>query len=224
MGGRRAAAPAPFSPLDIADLEAWYRETYASGTWVDLSGKGRDLTQATAGSRPTQVARAGQAALSFDGGDWVQGAFGATLSQPLTVYAVFEPTSLATQRYIFDGDDASNRVALYTDTTPNYGVHAPTARTGGTPTLAIHAACFTANGASSALRVDNFAGAAITLSGDPGTAGLDGLTVGARYLQNINWQGYIWEIILYSGAHNAATRKLVGDYLTARYTGLTVTT
>jgi hypothetical protein len=49
--------------------------------------------------------------------------------------------------------------------------------------------------------------------------------VGARNTDfGLKFTGYVWEVLVYSGAHSTATRKRVGDYFTGRYSGLTVTT
>lgn len=222
---RVASGPAPFSPADIAGLEAWYRETYAAGTWSDKSGNGRNLTQATAANRPTQTTRAGQAVLSLDGGDLVQGPFGSLLPQPLTIYCVAEVTDTAVARSVYDGDDATNRCNLLAQTTVIQAFAGGTLRAFGTlATGAIRASCVTYNGAGSNGFYNDFRDSADGISASPGTAGLDGFTVGGTSGGAQPFLGYVWEIIIYSGAHDAATRKLIGDYFTARYTGLTVTT
>lgn len=225
---RGTSAPA-FTPADIAGLEAWYRETYAAGTWTDLSGNGRNLVQATAGSRPSQVARAGQAALSFDGtADSVAGSFGATLPAPLTIYIVAEHVTTGA-RWIYDGITSGERAFLLSTTGPPsvYRIGGPIMAVTSAvtaPVGAIHAHCGVYNSASSAAYLlSNFSVAAAT--GDTGVAALTGLTVGSIFGGATNFfHGFAWEAIVYSGAHNAANRKLIGDYFTARYTGLTVTT
>jgi hypothetical protein len=210
-----------FSPASLSDLHAWYRETYSAGTWTDLTGSGHDLVQGTGTAQPTATTRAGQAALSFDGGDFLRVAFGhGPHAQPLTVYSVFEPTSTAT-KILFDGDDSDNRIqggivsAAWT-------IYAGTVVSNGTPTTAIHAGAWVFNGASSALYIDDFTAA--TVSGNAGTNGCDGVTFGANSSSSAFWTGWAWEMIFCTGAHDAATRKIVGDYFTARYAGLTVTT
>ena len=65
-------AGASFVPTDIAELERWYDadlSDFTAGTWEDLSDNGVDVTQATAGNRPTANATGinGQPSLTFDG-------------------------------------------------------------------------------------------------------------------------------------------------------------
>lgn len=218
---RSSASAPPWSPLDLAGLEAWYRETYAAGTWFDLSGKGRHLTQATAGARPTQTARAGQAVLSCDGGDSVALAYSATISQPYTIYAVSEAPSVASTQVIYSGHSATADGMLQIRAN-DYRISSGTFLAGGTSSTAISASAAAYNGASSSLCVNNFA--TPVASGNAGSGILRGLSVGAQQAASVYLTGYVWEIIVCSGAHDAATRKLVGDYFTARYAGLTVTT
>lgn len=218
-GGRRVAAA--FSPSDIAGLEAWYRETYAAGTWTDLSGNGRDLTQATGTARPTQVTRAGQLALQFSSASsqFVKGAFGATLSQPYTIYAVHEMPTLATTSIYSGSVSASGMLQILTT---GYRSYAGAFLTGSVvPLTTIQGSCVVFN-ATTNNYVDNFVTA--QKSGSAGAGGLDGISAGSQTGASNFFTGYIWEIIVYSGAHDAATRKQIGDYFTGRYSGLTVTT
>lgn len=230
VAGRRASrrfggggSVAEWTPAELGGLVAWYRETYAAGTWVDLSGNGRHLSQATESARPTQVIRWGCPVLSFDGGDWVRGAFGTTLTQPTTIYSVWESTG--TTGAVYDGDGAGNRNLLFLRLT-NAEIR-PGAESqvicGTFVQDTVYASCVIYNGASSAgYTKSNFATAEAT--GNMGSQVLDGMTVGAFYDDSNRLTGYVGEVILFAGAHDASARKLVGDYLTARYTGLTVTT
>lgn len=229
-GGARAASAPAFVPTDIANIQWWYRgddTVDVAGvvqTWSDKSGNARHLTQGTAAARPTPVTRAGQRALSFDGGDQLGVAFAGALTQPTTEYLVWEVVNVATQQVLYDGNDATNRNFLYIKAGPNVTGGAPTELVAGAPSSGqIYASAFVVNGASSALYGrSNFVTAGA--SGNAGAAVLDGLTVGASNGSTLRMTGYLWEFIGYSGAHDAATRKQIGDYLTSRYTGLTVTT
>jgi hypothetical protein len=219
----RVSAGPPWDPSQLTGLEAWYRETYAAGTWSDLSGKGRHLGQATESARPTQVTRAGQLALSFDGGDFLRGSFGSTVAQPTTIYVVWESGSVSATRYLFDGDTTSPRQRLYTSGDEHgFGTSSASNVDVDAATGVLYASCAVFNGASSALYFRDFTAAALTAS--VGSGGLAGFTVGANASDATLFIGYIWELIACSGAHDAPTRKLVGDYLSARYAGLTITT
>lgn len=230
-GGGRPATAAPFLPSDIVGQEFWYRgdDTVDVGgvvqTWTDKSGNGRHATQGTAAARPTPVTRAGQRALSFDGGDQLVATFAGALTQPTTIYLVWEVTAIMGVQVLLDGNDGTNRNFIYaTATGPAVRAGAPTELAGGAPSAGqIYATCFVVNGASSALYGrSNFVTAGAT--GNAGTAVLDGLTLGASNASTLRLTGYEWEAIGYSGAHDAATRKQIGDYLTSHYPSLTVTT
>ena len=219
-----------FEPAQLPGMIAWYRGDQtvdtdgAVATWTDLSGHDRHLTQGTATARPTPVTRAGQRALSFDGTDFLQVAFGAELSQPTTIYAVWEVTNVVGNRVIFDGDDTTNRQFLYCSTTPLIRMGSTTEISGGTPSAGqIYASACVFNSPTSAIYAkSNFISADGT--GVSGNAKLDGLTVGAAFNGTLTFIGYVWEVIVCTGAHDAAVRKLVGDYFSSRYDGLTVTT
>lgn len=214
----------PWTPALLTGLEAWYRgdDVVLSGSsiaaWNDKGGHGWQLSQATGLARPTQVTRAGQLCASFDGGDYVQGAFTTLLPQPLTIYHVYEASSLTTSGF-YDGDDVTNRCTAFVNTS----LRAFAGSTLVGPVLStgtIYGAAVVYNGVASAIYNNNFVTAAA--SGDTGSAGIDGFTIGAFYNAGNRLTGFVWETIVCSGAHSQATRALVGAYLTARYEGLTV--
>lgn len=210
-----------WTPASYSGLIAWYRETYAAGTWSDLSGNGRHLTQATAGLRPAQVTRAGQLALQFDGSDFVQGAYGSNQGAPVTIYCVAEPTTVAGSPVLFDGDDGTHRHSLYAPS--DYALYGGSILAGpGTATTGLHGFCGIFAGPSSSAFVDNFATAIVT--GDAGAQEIDGFTAGNNFAGSAGMTGYEWEIVIVSGAHNAANRALFAAYANARYSGLAITT
>lgn len=217
-------APAPFLPLDLTP-HAWYREIYASGTWTDLSGNGNDVVQAAPSAQPTQVTRYGQDVLSFDGGDNMAGAFHAALTQPYTVVCVLEPNDIISPRSVYDSDDGTNRMELLVfATTGVVNIFSGVSHVADPVTAATVAAVFSeTDGASSSIWVDDWTDGAVD-SGNQGAHLPDGLTVGADFLGNNDWFGFIAELIIYSRSLTTAERKDIGDYLTARYDGLTVTT
>lgn len=230
-GTRVPGGVAAWTPAQLADLEAWYRadDVVTSGssitTWTDKAGN-HNLTQGTGTAQPTLTTRAGQSVASFDGGDYVQGTFGHTHVQPNTIYAVFEMTAIGTTTIVFDGDDATNRHQGYAVASgPQWRMFAGTAIGAGTPaTATIYGASYHFNGAASKAWFNDFRAAQEVISGNAGADALDGFTIGANNVGAGGLVGYIWEVIVCTTAHDAATRKLVGDYLTARYDSLVVTT
>lgn len=231
--GPGAVSEAAWTPAQLSSLEAWYRadDVVLSGssitTHTDKSGNARHLTQGTSTAQPTQVTRYGQSVGSYDGGDSMQGAFSATLAQPYEVALVFEETNLSAARLLFDGDDISNRAFCQIDATTG----AITIRSGATFTSAktitaatAHAAHLRFDGASSKVWLDDFR-AAQESTGNAGTASLDGFTLGSSYTGgSAFWLGYIAEAVVVSANLSTADRALLGDYFTARYSGLTLTT
>jgi hypothetical protein len=233
-GGRAGgAAPAvPFSPLDLASLHAWYRaDDVVTGagdrisTWTDKSANGDNLTQGTDGARPTQVTRYGQECASFDGGDYLAGAFTAALTQTFSYAIVCEVTNFAAARSIMDSDDLTNRLWINTAaTTGVYGQYAGVNHLGGTFTAATVAAVFgEINGASSKSWFNDWTNGAVD-SGNAGAHAADGLTLGANAAAGAKHLGFISEVVVINAALSTADRKSLGDYLGARYDGLSVTT
>lgn len=219
--GRGGGGSTPFDPSQIAGLEAWYRgDSYVGGVALDLSGNGRDL--AAGGTAPGQVSRSGQLAFQFGGAGFLRGLFG-PLPQPLTVYLVHEPTVIAgAQRTIMDGYDASGRVRAYIVSTTSRTINAGVALSGTGPTTSMEAWSAVFDGSSSALYAQDFASPGA--SGDAGANQMNGLTIGADIAGGNAFTGFIWDAIVYSGAHDAAARAKLAGYFNARYAGLQITT
>lgn len=217
--------PAPFDPSQIAGLEAWYRgDSYAGGTLIDLSGNGRHLTQADPDKRPTQVSRAGQLALSFDGtDDFLAGQFGSLIDQPYTIYTVHERPGLAATEVVYSGFSATS-VPMLQMRTSDYRAFAGTHLVAApAPPSTIDATCVTHNSPSSAVwSASSFLTPRAT--GSSGAIAADGLTLGAQSGPLLFFGGFIWDVILCSGAHDATTRAKFAGYFNARYTGLSIVT
>lgn len=175
--------PSGFTPASIYGLEAWYYQPdldYAAGTWVDQSGNTRNLTQGTAGFRPTLSAALaelnGKYGVTFDGSDDVLETAGFTLTQPWSVLGVFRQVSWTANEYPWDGAGAGGG-ALYQQTaTPRLTMYAGS---DGPSSIALPVNRFGVvsalyNGASSRLHVD---GPAAT--GNVGTNNPSGWTLGA---------------------------------------------
>jgi hypothetical protein len=232
--GRRPSIRSPggakFSPLDLAP-HAWYRadDVVLSGssitTWTDKSGNGNDLVQGTGSAQPTQVTRYGRKSASFDGGDNVAGAYHAALTQPYTIVLVGEITNFTSARVFVDSDDGANRAQLRAaQTTGVLDFYAGGFHTGQTLSAATVAAiCVAANGASSEMYLDDFTDGAVD-SGSSGAQAADGLTIGAGFSGGTPLLGFVSEVVVLNTLITTAERKSLGDYFTARYTGLTVTT
>jgi hypothetical protein len=192
--------------------------------WNDVSGNARHATQATAAKQPLYLAvssmPSGLPAVRFDGvDDWLQTAAFA-VAQPVSLFVVCiirRNTTTKTETLV-DGAVASttSRLVLYKTGSPNLlATYAGTANVNGSAITSGKTQVITdiANGASSTLRVN---GSAVT--GNPGTQGVNGVTIGARNNTTQDWATVdIGEILLYSGALSAGDQTTIENYLTAKW-------
>lgn len=192
------------------------------GAWVDQIVAADEVAQAVTAAKPTYRATVAalnnKPALQFDGGDWLQGAWSALIAQPITYFCVSQFTNLTGIKVIWDGDDATNRNEVYS-TSGSLGMYAGSAITGvaAMTNVAIRVAEF--NGINSNLYVNG----ASAITGDPGAAGIDGLTLGSFYgVSSGYFVGYIAEHLTYVGTLTAAQKNIVQTYLAAKY-NITVT-
>lgn len=189
------------------------------GAWVDQIVAADEVAQAVTAAKPTYRASVAalnnRPALQFDGGDSLQGAFSAAITQPDTVYAVIQRIS-GSSTYFFDSDGIDRQVLFSTAT--NYRYFAGLTVNGVVldTTANIHTIVY--NGASS----EGYINGSASATGDFGANAMDGLTVGARQGGTLGTALYFAEILFYSGIHDAATKNIVQDYLAAKY-GISVT-
>lgn len=225
-----AAYLTEFNPKQIAGLTFWLTPeagvfkdagvTAAANTdtvqqWNDQSGNGYNLTQATAGKRPTLLTgiRNGKPVIRFDGVDDAIAAVATTLPQPMTIFLVGKNT-LGT--FFDSGDVSANRLIIDKNGGSSiWRFYASTNITGGTADTNYHVFTAVANGASSLLEVDTTQVA----SGNPGASSFTIINLGS--LQggvNVPLTGDIAEILIYNSALSSTNRQLVKTYLNNRYT------
>lgn len=203
---------------DAADIASITITSGKVSQWNDKGSGGHNLSQATAGKRPTSGANliGGLNVLTFDGAaTYLSGTtpLAAILS---TVFVVAQNTDAgATQRDVFQFGEGTGDGRIYRTSADHIdmfnGLSIDSGQTWGT-TLA-HVVAATFNGASSKLTVD---GGAVT-NGTVNT-NAPGSTWEAGAFNNSEWwKGYIGEIIVYSSALSNANRKLVEDYLLAKW-------
>lgn len=216
------------------NLLAWYRAdlgvTLNGSTvsaWADQSGTGdsnKNATQGTAANQPTFTASDAnfnnRPVLTFDGTtDYLKTAvWSASASQPNTIYSVARRTASTGSVFMYDGYDSANRNAIFSNATTGnitlFGGSSLNTSVSILNTTRICAAVY--NGvANSAIYIDSFTTSSAT--GNGGTNGLTGLTIGASNGNISFWQGPIAEIAVFSGSHNQATRQSVMEYLATRY-------
>ncbi len=231
---------APFSPTDVAGLEEWFNADSLPtlfqdsakttpitsdgdpvGAWVDQAGGVDEAIQTVTAAKPTyraSVALLGnRPALEFDGGDYLQGAFSATLSQPNTVFAVGRFTA-TTNRIMFDGDDASNRHVFWANAlSSDWEILAATLLTGSAANTNAHILTILYDGLSSAFYVDG----TVDASGDAGVQSMDGITIGSQFGVAATFLGFISEWIIYDADLSTVDKNRVQNYLANKY-GITV--
>lgn len=221
------ATAAPFSPLSLANLALWYRgdlgitlNTTTVAAWADQSGTGdtnKNLVQATGANQPTynaaDAAYSNRPTVQSTGGGAVTmataGNYATSISDPFTFY-------LAGQ--INNGTDTGNMIGDTTNTFPaltrvgsKWSMYAGTAynQAVGHDANIPSVVCSVVNGASSAIYANGLTASGTT---DPGVLAYRRL----RLFQATGF-GKVAEILIYSGAHDTATRTLVTNYLGARY-------
>src|SRR3990167_8214181 len=129
---------APFSPLDISGLAAWYdfsdittlftdsartvpvtADGDVIGGVTDKSGSANHSTQVTSTAKPTYktgIQNSLSAALG-DGGDWLATAAFTELAQPNTIFVVVKNPSLVGTEHLFSGITALKRHIIYHEAT-----------------------------------------------------------------------------------------------------------
>lgn len=198
------------------NLAAWYRYrigmTNVSGacsSWADQSGNTRPLLQATASARPTILS---DGSLSFDGiAQYMQATF--TLVQPCTIYLAFQQLSWTSGDGVLDGATGATKVTQHT----------------GSPKLAMDGGSALADDATIALNVPGAiacvfnstssvyqaagGAASVTTTGDASTNNPGGITLGALQAPGNFGNIRVYEMCVYSVAHDAPTRLQVLRYL-----------
>lgn len=194
-----------FNPADFA-------ETSTNGATAVSSGTGEAWTLNSTGAKPAQIVKS--ASLLGDGTASKMATANFTLDQPFTEYIVVRQISWTAGDFLTSGTAGAAGVTQRTGT-PKIGLNAGSGVADNSDAALGSKVIVTAvfNGASSSLQVN--AGTATT--GDPGAGNPGGLSLfsdnaGANYGNAI-----VWERIVFSAAHDATTRLLVQQYLSARH-------
>lgn len=204
---------------ETANQTAWYQKgvgvtvTGAGvSTWADQANS-NDLLQGTDTNRPAFNAGTGE--ITFDGVDnFLLDAF--TLAQPATWYILFKQVTWTGGDVIFDGIPAASNKLEQRTVTPLLRGSADVNLLGPAAGLTLNnfgAVSVVFNGASGVVAISDNGGAISETTGDIGIDTGDGITLGARgggaNFSNI----VVKEVIIYSAAHDTATRTLVIEYL-----------
>ena len=226
-GGARArgAGGARFLPNQLANLAAWYRADNVvlnAGnvqTWPDLTlTSAHDLAQGTAGTRPIWVASdagyGGQPSLDTRTGRWMSTGAGVfSLAVPCTYYWVGHTTSALAA--VLTGGGAAGNHENGSNSRPSYTFAGTVLSSPANDADVANVRCSVLNGASSAIYVSDSQTA--KASGAAGSNTLTQLFMGATNAAGAPWNGFVTELVIYTGAHDAATRQRVMRYLGQRY-------
>lgn len=213
--GRGARSGGNFTPdaayiMGLAPV-GWYR--FGKGitvtgagvsTWADASGLGHDMLQITDALRPALQA---DGSILFDGVDNVlTSTF--TYPSPVTWYMLLNPLAWTGNDRLLSGM-VSTVVLLQSGVSPATVLFC----TGAAASIPIPLGSYQAiaavfNGASSVFQTINASATGDPGSNDPGGVAI-GATNGGANAANIQ----VKEVILYAGAHSAATRAAVLAYL-----------
>lgn len=216
-----------------AGLLLWLRSDVgctpgATFTWSDQSGGGRNFAQATANNQPTTVPTysgypTNKPAVNFNPSVHVQLLTSSWTAQayPLTTYAVVDLEGTTNGALLTDGvgtpigcgASSSNLIYTYAGTVLNAS---------GVAASAPAVVCMVENGVSSAIYISNSQIANVSGTNGNGTSfGNVSVAIGAVSATANSITGNLGQLLMYSGAHSAATRKAVMAYLGA-WSGLTV--
>lgn len=204
-----------FLPNDLSGLVLWTR--FNSGItvtgagvsqWNDQSGNGNHLKQGTDTNRPSKES---DGSILFDGVDNFLKADSFTLAQPETIYMLGKHVAWSSGNTLFDGNILNRASVRQTQSSPILRLNAG-ADSGNNGNLAIGVygvIIAVVNGASSLLQINNTA----KITGDYGALIMSGFTLAARG-DNSNFSNIqVKEVLIYSTAHDAATRAKVINYL-----------
>ena len=217
--GRKFGRSKLWTPDEITTelwLDAYDEDTITESggdvsQWDDKSGNARHVTQATGSLQPQTGAFTlnGYNVISSPASspaEYLAGSFGATLSQPNSIFVVgkYDTTSDA----LFDGIGASNRAAHY-ESGGNFRMYAGSALVADTSDTNPHIFGTVWNGASSSHRLDG----GTPSTGNPGTHSLTGITLFAAYDGSFGLDGYIGEVIILNESVSTAVRQKIEGYL-----------
>lgn len=218
----------PIVPIQT-NLKVWLSPEAANITlngstvssWNDKSGNGNNVTQGTAGKQPTYVtstaALNNQPSLSFNGANsnWLgkTGASGIGAA-PVTIYIVTANDQASGTAFWLDEDGGSQR-SVISYQSGGWDFYSGSHLTVPSLNAGAKMFCYVVNGASS-LGYLNSSVAAIT--GNPGSAGLDSITLGGANGGTGSYQtGNLGEVLIYSGAHSASQVATNFSYFSAKY-------
>lgn len=220
VGGRPSGVDCgavPGSPSYLFDAdEIAQADATAVATWEDLGSLGSDASQATPSARPTlQVPCEGGGVLNsancvdFDGGDSLKDSGVSLMAQPNLAFAVYRfDTSTGT---VFDDENGNHRNIIY-QASGRHTAFAGANLLGATVTTGQWVATVASfDSTNSFIRVNGS-----ETTGNPSTAGLSGITLGAFNTGAVALDGAIAIVGFYDDA-GGVTADDIETYLSCRY-------
>lgn len=220
----------PFQPVDVPNLVAWYRADSLSlndgdpvASWVDSSGTGNTVTQATSGKKPTFKTniRNGLPVLRFAGGQKLTGP-ASSISAPYSIFVAGNPTSTAVlpnQVVVYSADYSVSNGGLYIHETDEplcvFAGADVEATDLGAVTGAWHAMLGIIDGASGLVQKDS-----ATHPGTTGSNALAQIAIGATNdgaTDVFFYSGDIGEVVMVSRHCTSTEISNVMAYLKARW-------
>jgi hypothetical protein len=224
--GPTGAGGAAFSPTSVTGLAAWFKADAGTSTttdgvavsqWNDQSSGAHNLTQATGANQPLYKAaiQNGLPGVLFDGSNDSLDSAGVAVSQPNTTFVAMKAVAVGTNGPNIVNGITTRQVIEVIFGTTNFGFYAGTSDiSGGAADTSAHSFSAVFNGVSSQLWKD---GTSIA-TGNPGANNLSGLRLGSfNNTATGGYNGYLFEVLLYSGALSTTDRQSVEGYLRSRW-------
>ncbi len=204
-----------FLPSSLPNLELWTRfnqgiTVTGSGVsqWDDQSGNGNHLLQGTDANRPSEEV---DGSILFNGTAHFLKAAAFTLVQPETIYILGKQVTWTADDRWIDGNANNTGVLQQAAPSPEIRIFAGAFLGNISLTLdtdGIITSVF--NSTSSVIQLNNDS----PVTGDAGAANMGGFILGARGDGTTNFSNIqVKEALIYSEAHDAATRAQVIGYL-----------
>ena len=216
-------ATAGFSPNDVSGLILWLDASEGISkdgssqvsAWADQSSAGNNLS--ASGSKPiwTDSELNGLPAVVFSDSTSLAKATwsGGSIAQPFYVFAVMKFGQNTSSQYNWDGGGSSNRFYFYT----NVGARIVSCGTeydfGANPADNYYYITFIVDGVSSNLRQDGVSDD----TGNLGSGGFNGLTLGSRYSDEAYNDPKICEFLVYDNDVGTSNRDEIETYLAEKY-------
>lgn len=223
---RRRRRQGGFLPTNITNLAFWLRAdkgvTTSGGAvsqWdFDTAFRGvSNVAQATGANQPSHTvsdsAYNNQSTISFDGGDYLDGAnWSSALAQPNYYFIVGNVGGIG--EAMIDRAGGTGRNLIAASTLDDWQMYAGTSLlSAGATDTSKHLFEATFDGVSSALVIDGVS----IMSGDAGAQSLDSLRVGENIVLSGGLTGKIAEIAAYTAEPSAADKTLLRNYGSSRY-------